>query len=713
MGTFSTVEVLGQTVVASTNSTAVGIHHSDRIAVQSEWTDLTGSAKTALTGVNQVDTLTFASKASSGAGDYVAITDTNGDKWAVALSKAGIAEVSSITTIAEGSVAEKTQIITTSEGKVKNVTQAVAVADVSASLAGTYFKVGDTDGTSTCGIWFSIGGVPGSAPAGATACTRAVEVAIAANDSASTVAGKVTTAFGADVKLVVGNVGATITLTDAAFGTRVAAADGAAGDDTGFAITTTAVGAGTSTLHQKYFILKDEVDTVGFWFDVDNAGASAPTTGAARNVEITGVNSGMTAAQVGTVVYNAIHADSKFNGDNDAGNGIIRVVSTTYGNKTGQSGGDSGFTVSEHTAGAASNITGKYFLLGDVDGTVGVWFDVGNEGTSAPTTGAIRDLEVTTIARGDTAAQVATKLRTALDADSKFDVGTLTDATFTAICKDLKSVANIAAGDSGFTVSTTTQGSDLGAEPTGAIWAAIPAAKRVQADISADTTDANVASRVRTALAGITGISAVITVGAASGATIPLTQVARGPVAIPVPKSAADAGAGSITAASPATTPGVASTINVSANTITIASHGWTTGLKVQNTIDGGSLPTGVTASEDEFVIVVDANTIKLADTYAAAIAGTARDITNQGTGGQIITITPTAIGGGVIHLEGSVDGITYFDIASMTANMTGTSSAMWNVADIGYMYVRVNAVVTAGQVYVVSKISQKGCCSQ
>lgn len=49
-------------------------------------------------------------------------------------------------------------------GSKKNVTTVTTVADVSSSLAGTYFIVGDTDASSTCAVWFSISGVPGSAP---------------------------------------------------------------------------------------------------------------------------------------------------------------------------------------------------------------------------------------------------------------------------------------------------------------------------------------------------------------------------------------------------------------------------------------------------------------------------------------------------------------------------------------------------------------------
>jgi hypothetical protein len=148
----------------------------------------------------------------------------------------------------------------------------------------------------------------------------------------------------------------------------------------------------------------------------------------------------------------------------------------------------------------------------------------------------------------------------------------------------------------------------------------------------------------------------------------------------------------------------------VAANTITIPSHGFVTGRKVVLSISGGgTLPDPLVITEDEFVIVVDANTMRIADTLAKALANDPRILTNVGTATKTVTFTPTALAGGVVHLEGSVDKVTWYDIASMTANMTATGGVMWAIAHAGYMYVRVNATVTAGQVAVSAKVGQKG----
>src|ERR1700754_2492449 len=77
------------------------------------------------------------------------------------------------------------------------------------------------------------------------------------------------------------------------------------------------------------------------------------------------------------------------------------------------------------------------------------------------------------------------------------------------------------------------------------------------------------------------------------------------------------------------TTPGaqnfIAANVTPAADTITITAHGFFTGLKVALT--GTNLPGGLSAT-NYWVIVVDANTIKLASSLANANAGTPVDIT-------------------------------------------------------------------------------------
>lgn len=94
--------------------------------------------------------------------------------------------------------------------------------------------------------------------------------------------------------------------------------------------------------------------------------------------------------------------------------------------------------------------------------------------------------------------------------------------------------------------------------PSGPIWTA--ATHKGLADISGDTTAAQVAARAETAWNALTGFTAAITTNdTAANGTMTLTQVVAGVTEDPVPKNAAEDGAGNIT--------GVETTAGVTTNT--------------------------------------------------------------------------------------------------------------------------------------------------
>jgi hypothetical protein len=73
--------------------------------------------------------------------------------------------------------------------------------------------------------------------------------------------------------------------------------------------------------------------------------------------------------------------------------------------------------------------------------------------------------------------------------------------------------------------------------------------------------------------------------------------------------------------------------ITVLSDEIAITAHGYLTGDEVTvNTATGATLATGLTTNRSYFVIVVNANTIELAESSALAVAGTAVDISSVGT---------------------------------------------------------------------------------
>ena len=95
-------------------------------------------------------------------------------------------------------------------------------------------------------------------------------------------------------------------------------------------------------------------------------------------------------------------------------------------------------------ADVSGSLDGTDFTLYDADGSVGVWIDIDDSGTTIPAqaSNADRAIEVTGISTDDSAEDVATAIAAALDGDSKFtavasgddvvitheDSGTLTDA---------------------------------------------------------------------------------------------------------------------------------------------------------------------------------------------------------------------------------------------------------------------------------------------
>jgi len=164
--------------------------------------------------------------------------------------------------------------------------------------------------------------------------------------------------------------------------------------------------------------------------------------------------------------------------------------------------------------------------------------------------------------------------------------------------------------------------------PSGAIYTAIPAAQKGQANISADVSAADVAARFVAAFNALVGFNAVVTLTDNLDGTVAYANVVRGNVADSQVKNANDSGAGSI-AVVPVN--GTASEVDVAANTMTIPSHGLRTALKVRVSTSGPALPTGLAAATDYYVIVVDANTIKLATTRANSLVPTPINITDQG----------------------------------------------------------------------------------
>lgn len=126
--------------------------------------------------------------------------------------------------------------------------------------------------------------------------------------------------------------------------------------------------------------------------------------------------------------------------------------------------------------------------------------------------------------------------------------------------------------------------------------------------------------------------------------------------------------------------------VNVAANTITLTAHGYVTGLKID--LAGTNLPAGL-AAQAYWAIVVDANTIKVATSLANALAGTAVDITTQGTSADS-TFTATALGNSTIACYASNDGTNWVALTSQTTTISASGSSLFRLGEPDYRYLQI-----------------------
>lgn len=228
--------------------------------------------------------------------------------------------------------------------------------------------------------------------------------------------------------------------------------------------------------------------------------------------------------------------------------------------------------------------------------------------------------------------------------------------------------------------------------PTGAVWASIPAARKAQVNLTGSSLSGEVAQDFAAAFNLLTNVPIV---ALADGADVGFTQNIRGPVAAPQVHNANDSGAGSITVA--VTNAGVVSEVDVDLNTVSVPSHGFTTGYKIQLTTTG-TLPGGLATATDYFLIALTTSTLQFATSLANAQAGTAINITNEGSDGAVNTITGVALAGASVTFQCSNDGTNWADIQAATS-ITVDGSTFLNQPNVAYRYFKAVKALTSGQV--------------
>lgn len=178
------------------------------------------------------------------------------------------------------------------------------------------------------------------------------------------------------------------------------------------------------------------------------------------------------------------------------------------------------------------------------------------------------------------------------------------------------------------------------AEPTGARWLAVAAANKAQADISSATSNADVAAVVFAALNAITGFTAKFTLVDNTDGTITCTwDDKREQIVLGVPLKKDDAGAGTSIVSAEATG-GREGAVSIADDTIQVVNHNYPTALAIK-IYGSNNVPTGLTDGTTYYVIVADADNIKLATSAANAIAGTAINLTADAAADGTLEIVP------------------------------------------------------------------------
>lgn len=233
--------------------------------------------------------------------------------------------------------------------------------------------------------------------------------------------------------------------------------------------------------------------------------------------------------------------------------------------------------------------------------------------------------------------------------------------------------------------SLDTTGTDP--EPTGALWVSAAAGRKVHVDISGETTGADVATAVKTAIDALTDFP-FDTDDSGGDGTLVITNTVAGrisddPLLFPFNSNADDSGGGGVL--TELDVEGIDPEVDENDNTITVSSHGYSTGRKGQLTTTG-TLPAGVTTGVDYYIIAVDDDSFQLAASLSDAREGIAIELTNQGTDGATHTFTPVALAGASVKLQKSSGtdasgnelwndeiGVTGRDVISANIAATGT----------------------------------------
>lgn len=211
------------------------------------------------------------------------------------------------------------------------------------------------------------------------------------------------------------------------------------------------------SLGGTFFLIYDIAGSVAVWYNVNSANTQ-PSSGANRNIQIA-LSTNASATTVATATQTSINADSQFTAS--VSTNEVTVTCDTKATLTDTVDGNvpTHFTFATLIQGQnPQSLGGTYYDIYDDVGPVRVWFNVDSLSTSPATPVGGRLLPVVLVSN-DPASTVATKMNTAVDADSKFS-STVTSNIVTITVSTVGTKTDVSDGllPTHFTFLVTTQG---------------------------------------------------------------------------------------------------------------------------------------------------------------------------------------------------------------------------------------------------------------
>lgn len=206
-------------------------------------------------------------------------------------------------------------------------------------------------------------------------------------------------------------------------------------------------------LDTKYVLLYDDVGSVGIQFRLD--GGSLATTGADRDI-ICDIVTGDTTANLTTKFSTTLDSDSKFSGSIVATLAIIQ--SSTVGNKTNATGGDTSMTPS--ITDGVDSLLGKLFYIYQHDNVAKDAFYYTIDGSGVEPTNVGETATAIDISNSDSKSIIATKSSAVVNLND-YLTSTADGDSFLVTYNIAGNSTGLEAATSGFTSNTIQEGTDL------------------------------------------------------------------------------------------------------------------------------------------------------------------------------------------------------------------------------------------------------------